>query len=144
MKTRTSAFTQRRISLDENSKIAINRKKLNIIHPNIQVSTRKNWILSAIANEKYLNRILDGETGDSISTVNAMGDGEFGQTSVFPEASRKWSPNDSLQIPRSNESPSEDILIGGDRIPESGNAAGACKVWNGEFVEDDSECVSAR
>lgn len=72
-----------------------------------------------------------------------MRDGEFSERIVSPEVSRRWLSDDMLQIPRGFEGSGDDLLIGGDRVPDSADAAGASKVGNRELLEDEAEGVAA-
>ena len=70
-----------------------------------------------------------------------MGGSELREGIVSPEASRKGVADDGLELPGCEEGGGEDVPVGGDGVPEAGDAAGAGEVGDGKLLEDGAEDV---
>lgn len=70
-----------------------------------------------------------------------MGDGEFGEGVVSPEASREWVADDVVQFPRGDEGSRYHVPLGGHGVPETTHAAGTCEIGDWKVVEDEAEDV---
>lgn len=89
----------------------------------------------------YLNGVLDGEASHGVAARNEVGDGEFGEGIVSPEASREWVADNIVQFPRGDEGSGEHLPLGGDGVPETADAAGTSEIGDRKVLEDEAEDV---
>lgn len=68
---------------------------------------------------------------------------ELTKTVVLPEASVEGISDDAVQLPGSSKGSGEDLLVGGDGVPNSADAAGSSQVRNRQLLEDEPEDVAA-
>ena len=70
-----------------------------------------------------------------------MQDGERREGVVSPEASRKQVADNGLELPGCEEGSSEDVPVGGDEVPEAGDAVGVGEVGDRKLLEDGAKDV---
>lgn len=112
-------------------------KKFDPILFNLIRKSDKPWF----TGDTDLNSVLDGEASDGVAAGNAMGDGEFGEGIVSPEASRERVADNVVQFPRGNEGSCEHLPLGGDGVPETADAAGTGEIGYRKVLEDEAEDV---
>lgn len=72
-----------------------------------------------------------------------MRDRELSKAIISPEAPGARLPYYILNLPRRFESTGNNFLIGSNRVPETGNAAGTSQVGDGKLLKDEAKDVAA-
>lgn len=70
-----------------------------------------------------------------------MRGGEFSERVVSPEAFGEWVSDGVVQFPGGEESSGYHVPLGGDGVPESGDAGGTGEIRDGKLLEDEAEDV---
>jgi hypothetical protein len=73
-----------------------------------------------------------------------MRNGELADPTVPPEAPGDRLSDDVLQLPRRLEGNGDELVVGGDGVPEPAHAARPSDVGDRKLLEDEAEGVAAR
>jgi hypothetical protein len=73
-----------------------------------------------------------------------MRNGELADPAVPPEAPRDRLSDDVLQLPGRLEGNGDELVVGGDGVPELAHAARPSDIGDGKLLEDEAERVTAR